>query len=120
MTLPWIRLDTNLPTHDKIITLAGAGDKGLAAAFVYVSSLAHSGGHDTSGFIAKGALPFVHAKPAHTRLLVEARLWEYAEGGYRIVNWGDRNLTGASQQVVSEERAKAGRKGADKRWQTDN
>lgn len=119
MGLPWIRLDTNIPTNTKILELAGRGDKGLAAAFVYVASLAHAGGHETSGFIAKGALPFVHGKPAHARLLAEARLWIVVEGGWQIANWGERNLVGATSQALSEVRAAAGRKGAATRWGDD-
>ncbi len=116
MGLPWIRMDTNLPTNDKILGLAGLGDRGLAAAFVYMASLAHSGGHETSGFIAKGALPFVHGKPTHARLLVEARLWTPVEGGWQIVNYGDKNMVGAAAQALSTVRAEAGKKGAEARW----
>lgn len=119
MGLPWIRLDTNMPTNDKIIHLAGLGDKGLAAAFVYVSSLAHSGAHETDGFIARGALPFVHGKASHARLLVDAGLWDVMAGGWQIRNWGERNLVAAMQQAISTARSEAGRKGADARWHPD-
>ncbi len=119
MPMSWIRLDTNMPTHEKIIHLAGYGDRGLAAAFVYISSLSHSGGHETSGFIAKGALPFIHGKASHAKLLVEARLWDPVEGGWQIHNWGDRNVVAATQQAISEARSQAGRKGADARWHAD-
>lgn len=116
MSLPWIRLDTNLPTNAKILALAGLGDKGLASAFVYIASIAHSGGHGTDGFIAKAALPFVHGKPTHARMLVEARLWTPVDGGWQIVNYGERNLVGASAQALSEVRSAAGRRGAEARW----
>lgn len=116
MSYPWIRVDTNLPTNEKILHLASLGDKGLAAAFVYVCSLTYSGGHETSGFIAKAALPFVHGKPAHARMLAEAHLWLIVEGGWQIKNWGERNLVGATQQALSELRSVAGKKGAEARW----
>jgi hypothetical protein len=116
MGLPWIRLDTNLPMHDKIIDLAGHGDRGLAAAFVYVASLAYSGANTTDGLIARGALPFIHGKQSHAKLLVETRLWEPADRGWRIRNWGDRNLVGAAQQAISEALSEAGKKGAAARW----
>lgn len=119
MGLPWIRLDTNLPMHDKIIELAGHGDRGLAAAFVYVSSLAYSGANTTDGFIAKGALPFIHGKTAHAKLLVAVRLWEPLEPrGWSIRNYGDRNLVGAAQQAINEALSEAGKKGAAARWGT--
>src|SRR3954454_16466186 len=114
--LPWIRLDTNMPTNEKIIHLAGLGDRGLAAAFVYVASLAHAGGHDTSGFIARDALPFVHGKRSHARILVDSGLWDEVENGWQIRNWGERNVVAAAQQALSHIRSDAGKKGAAARW----
>jgi hypothetical protein len=119
MSLPWFRVDTNLPTHDKILDLLGRSPKGKGAAFVYVCSMAYAAGHDTSGFIARAALPFVHGTPADARLLAESRLCEVVEGGWQIRNWGTRNLTGASQQAISDVRSKAGKEGAAKRWAKD-
>lgn len=120
MGLAWVRLDTSMPTHDKMIALAGYGDRGLAAAFVYVSSLAHSGAQETDGLIKRGALPFVHGKPTHARLLVEVGLWDAVDDGWRIHNWGDRNVVGAMQQAIDEAkhdaRSAAGKKGAEARW----
>jgi len=116
MGLPWFRADTNLPTHDKILDLLGRSPKGKGAAFVYVCSLAYSAGHETSGFIAKAALPFVHGTVTDARLLAEARLWEIVEGGWRIKNWGTRQLVGAESQTLHDIRSEAGKKGADARW----
>lgn len=116
MGLPWFRADTNLPSHDKILELVGLGPKGKAAAFVYVCSLAYSAGHETSGYIRRAALPFIHGTPTDARMLAEARLWEVVEGGWQIKNWGNRQLIGAASQALSEVRAEAGKKGAAKRW----
>ncbi|QPZ39723.1 hypothetical protein [Paramicrobacterium chengjingii] len=111
MGLPWFRADTNLPTHDKMLDLLGRSPKGKGAAFVYVCSLAYSAGHDTSGFIAKAALPFVHGTPTEARLLAETRLWEIVEGGWQIRNWGTRQLVGAEAQAIHESAVERGRKG---------
>jgi len=118
MGLPWFRADTNLPTHDKVLELLGRSPKGKGAAFVYVCSLAYSAGHETSGFIARAALPFVHGTTPEARLLAEVRLWEVVEGGWHIKNWGTRQLVGAESQTIHEERSKAGAKGAEARWKT--
>lgn len=118
MGYPWIRLDTNLPSHEKFIELSEYGDRGLAAGFVYVSSLAYAGANGTDGYIPRGALPFIHGKPSHARLLLEVRLWVEAERGWKIHNYGDRNVVGAMQQVISEELSAAGKKGAAARWGT--
>ncbi|WP_104137284.1 hypothetical protein [Cryobacterium sp. Y62] len=119
MSLPWFRADTNLPTHDKILKLVGVSPKGKGAAFVYVCSMAYSAGHETSGFIARAALPFVHGTTADARLLAEVRLWEVVEGGWQIHNWGTRNLVGAESQVLHDMAVSKGKKGAEKRWSGD-
>lgn len=118
--LPWARLDTNLPTHDKVLELVGVGAKGKAAGFVYVCAIAYAVGHGTDGFIRRAALPFIHATPADARLLVDARLWTPVEGGWQIANYGTRQAAGMSAQVLSEVRAQAGRKGAEARWGGDS
>lgn len=88
MSLPWVRLDSNIATHDKILALAA--DPSTAkwqAAFSYTCSLGWSGGHGTDGFIPKTALPMVHGNPKTARLLEKYRLWTEAPGGFRIVNF---------------------------------
>ena len=69
MGLPWGRVDTNLPTHDKILELldSAGGAKGKAAAFVYVCSMLYCVGHGTEGLIKRSALPFVHGTPADAK-----------------------------------------------------
>lgn len=121
MALPWFRADTNLPTHDKILELLGKSPKGKGAAFVYMCSLAYAAGHDTSGFIARAALPFVHGTTLEARLLAECRLWEVVEGGWRIRNWGTRQLVGAEAQAIHDSAVERGRRGglAKSRGQAD-
>lgn len=114
--LPWARLDTNLPTHDKVLELVGVGARGKAAAFVYVCGIAYAVGHGTDGFIRRAALPFIHGTAADARLLVDARLWVPVDGGWTIANYGTRQAVGLNAQALSEVRAEAGRKGADARW----
>jgi len=111
MALPWFRADTNLPTHDKILELLGKSAKGKGAAFVYVCSLAYAAGHDTSGFIARAALPFVHGTTVEARLLAEVRLWDVVEGGWLIRNWGTRQLVGAESQAIHDTAVARGRSG---------
>jgi len=119
--LPWFRADTNLPTHDKILDLIASSPKGKGAAFVYVASIASTVGNGGEGVIKRGQLPFIHGTPADAALLVEAGLWDVFEKGWRIHNFGTRNVVGASEQVKAEEisakRSTAGSKGAEMRWQ---
>jgi hypothetical protein len=111
MGLPWFRADTNLPTHDKILELVGKSPKGKGAAFVYMCSLAYAAGHETSGFIARAALPFVHGTTFEARLLAEVHLWEVVEGGWQVRNWGTRQLVGAESQAIHDSAVERGRRG---------
>ncbi len=114
--LPWARLDTNLPTHDKILELLGNGARGKAAAFVYVCGLAYSVGQGSDGIIKRAALPFIHGTAGDARLLVDARLWIPVEGGWQIVNYGTRQAAGMSSQVEQDKRSEAARRSANARW----
>lgn len=119
MGLPWVRVDTNIPTHEKILELVEMGAKGKQAGFVYSMSIAYAGGHGTDGVIRRVSLPWVHATPNDAKLLVQVGLWECVEGGFRIKNYGTRNAVGQAQQAISDMRSVAGKKGADARWSDD-
>lgn len=120
MGLPWYRADTNFPTHDKVLDLVGHGAKGKAAGFVYQCSLASNVGNGGDGSIKKAALAFIHGTPADARLLVEVGLWVETSAGWKVKNFGTRQVVGASEQVKEEEeqqkRVEDGKKGADVRW----
>lgn len=120
MGLPWFRSDTNFPTHDKVIELVGNGMRGKAAGFVYQCALAAQVANGGTGDIKKGQIPFIHGTPADARLLVEVGLWVEIPGGWRIRNFGTRQVVGMSEQVKEDEksaaRSEAGKKGAAARW----
>jgi len=120
MGLPWFRSDTNFPTHDKVIELVGNGMRGKAAGFVYQCALASQVANGGSGDIKKGHLPFIHATPAEARLLVEVGLWAEIPGGWRIKNFGTRQVVGMAEQAkadeLSQKRSVAGKQGSDGRW----
>lgn len=104
MSLPWVRLDSNIGSHDKVTDLlSDPSQKKWQAAFSYTVALGWSGGHGTDGRIPKSALPFVHGTPTTARLLVTYRLWEEGAGCWRIVNYAERQQLA----IVSEEKRKA-------------
>lgn len=117
MGLPWYRSDTNFPTHDKVLDLVAHGAKGKAAGFVYQCALASAVANGTDGSIKKAALAFVHGTPADARLLVEVGMWQETPTGWRIKNFGTRQVVGASEQVKQDEisaaRSAAGSAGAE-------
>lgn len=117
MGLPWIRMDTNFAANDKVTDLVDEhGGKGKQAGFVYLCALGYAGAHETDGLIKRSALKFCHGTPGDAALLVTAGLWEPDEAGWRIKNYGTRNVIGAAQQVISEAKSEAGKKGAAARW----
>ena len=114
MELPWFRADTSFAHHDKITALVeNFGSKGKQAGFVYMCALGHSVGFGTDGLIKRTSLRSVHATPGDAAVLVQADLWEAEGTGWRIKNFGTRQVVGATQQVISEARAAAGKKGGE-------
>lgn len=109
MAMPWVRLDTGLPDHPKILALIGA--KKTRAALTYVFGLAYAGRHETDGFIPQAALPFLHATTQDARQLVDIRLWHHAEGGYQINDWDEYQPTSEVSNARRESLKKASRKG---------
>jgi len=104
MALPWVRLDANIGSHDKVLSLlADPSNQKWRAYASYMTSIAWSGGHGTDGRIPRAALPFVDGNDQTARLLVKYRLWTEGTAAWHIVNYEQR------QEVsdVSEEKRKA-------------
>lgn len=115
VSLPWVRLDSNIAGHDKILGLI-AEPGGYRAAFAYVCSLGYAGGHGTDGLIAFNALTFVHATKATALLLVKHGLWKPDRLGWQIVNYGKRQQLDAARKALSNARRAAAEKGNCIRW----
>jgi hypothetical protein len=112
MGLPWVRLDANFATHDKVLDLL-AKPNGCKAFVLYVCALGYSGGHATDGHVPSYALPVNHGNERLARLLVDTKLWEYdPRGGYQIRNFAERQEIAA----ISEAKRIAGHKAACVRW----
>jgi hypothetical protein len=92
MGLPWVRLDSNIASHDKILNLlSDTSPKKWQASTSYMFALGWSGEHGTDGHIPTAALPFIHGTPVTARLLVVYRLWTEASiGGWHIRNFDVR------------------------------
>lgn len=86
MPLPWVRLDTSLPSNPKILALLQRKD-GHRAAFAYICGLAYSGAHGLDGFLTKESLPFLHCRGCDAALLVQFGLWITVPGGWQINGW---------------------------------
>lgn len=121
MALPWVRLDANIATHDKVLDLLGdPSTKRWQAMTSYMFSIAWSGGHGTDGRIPKAALPVIHGTETTARLLCAYRLWEPATNAWLIVNYAERQ----ELDVVTASKVEARRISAEKancsRWHGKN
>lgn len=103
MGLPWVRLDSNIASHDKILhLLSDPNPKKWQAAASYMFALGWSGGQGTDGHIPAAALPMVHGNASTARLLVKYGMWDEATAGYRVRNWENRQeLTVVADSVRS-------------------
>lgn len=119
MSLPWVRLDSNIGTHDKVLDLLAQKD-GCKAFVLYVCALGYSGGHGTDGRVPKSSLTINHGNEKLARMLIEARLWEYdptePQKAYQIKNWMERQELSAIGEIRQSARRKAARKANCKRW----
>lgn len=109
MALPWVRLDTGLPDHPKILALIDM--KKQRAALVYTFGLAYAGRHETDGFIPRGALPFIHATTSDANALCDVRLWHHVEGGWEINDWDEYQPTSETSSKRRASLRQSARKG---------
>lgn len=109
MSLPWVRLDTGLPSHDKTLALLNDPSPKRWQAMASVPfAICWSGEHGTDGFVPVTALPFIHATKVTAALLVKHGFWTPVDGGWRIRNFEQRQ----ELAVVSAAKREAQRVGA--------
>lgn len=105
MGLPWVRLETSLPTNPKVLALVEDG--AFRAAFAYICGLSYCGAQGTAGFIPRSALPFIHARKTEANKLAEVGLWIECAGGWDVNGWNDFQPTSDEIQKRSEKAKKA-------------
>jgi hypothetical protein len=106
MGLPWVRLDTQMPTNPKVLELVGKRHQ--PAAFAYVCSLAYAGQHGTDGYIPEAALPFIHATKTIANQLVAVGLWMPSPGGWVINGWDEFQVSDEAARKRRERAQKGG------------
>lgn len=105
MGLPWIRLDTAIADHPKMLDLADG--KAFQAMTMHLLAMTYAGKHGTDGLIPKGALPFIHGRKADADRLVSVGLWKVAPGGWEIHGWDEYQLSD-DESKARKQRAKKG------------
>lgn len=117
MGLPWVRLDSNIATHDKmVLLLADPSPKRWQAAASYMFSLGWCGEHGTDGRIPQAALPFIHGTQSTARLLVKHQLWIERTAAWEIKNYALRQELAVVTAGKQEMRRVAAEKANCTRW----
>ncbi len=124
--MSWVKIDDQFPEHPKLMAV------GLEGQGLQIAALCYCARQLTDGFIPAAALPLLtglgpKASTTWTERMVAAGLWEpIANGmanGWQIHDYLQYNPARKDvleqRQRVSQERSKAGSKGAANRWQTD-
>lgn len=117
MALPWVRMDSHIASHDKILgLLADPSPRRWQAAFSYVCAIGWSGDQGTDGRIPSTALPFVHGNATTARLLVKYQLWDEGIACWQIRNFAERQELAVVRAGKKEMRRVAAEKGNCVRW----
>jgi len=124
--MTWVRIDDGFYQHPKV---AAAGPLAMA---MQVAALCYCNRHLTDGFVPRAVVPtllnlegiatglrdhehFVTGDTATwqdvVRDLIRPGMWEETDGGYRIHDYLDWNLSKAEVLKLREARSEAGRKG---------
>lgn len=112
MALPWVRLDSNIHSHDKILALlSDPSPKKWQGTAVYMMSIGWSGGHETDGKIPRAALGQIHCTVPVARLLVKYGLWTESVSGWEIVNFSERQQLSTETYIVRKQQKIGGIKG---------
>lgn len=117
MSLPWVRLDTALPDHPKMLALVDGYKDGRASAFVFVCSMAYAGRHGTDGYIPRAALPRIGGRNVDADRLVEVGLWHKdGANGWVIHGWAEYQPSTDETQERKRRIQESSRKANCVRW----
>ena len=103
--MTWVKLDTGIYLHPKVQAIS------LLSRWLYVSSLCYAARYRTDGWIPNRALsglvPETKRPLTAVKALVEVGLWEQADGGWKIHDYG--HYQRSSEQISFDENDAASR-----------
>ena len=91
MGLPWIRLDTSMFDHPKLLGLLESND--YRAVVVHIAGMAYCGKHGTDGFIPRGVLRRIEGRVSDAKRLCDEGLWTENGGGWDIKGWDEYQIS---------------------------
>jgi len=113
-SLSWVRLDTALPDHPKMMELYESGD--YRAALLYVWGLTYAGKQSTDGYVPKRIVTTrLEGRIRDASRLVSVGLWHESSGGYLINGWDEYQVS----DDAARKRKDRAQKAAAARWASD-
>lgn len=112
--LPWIRLQTTMFEHPKVLNLKE--DKQWRAIVSHLEAMAYTGRHALAGYVPKAAIRLLHITMADVNRLVSEGLWDPEPGGWQINGWSEYQL--ADEEALA--RSEKAKKAAAARWDRRN
>ncbi|MCA4754796.1 hypothetical protein H8Z60_19905 [Mycolicibacterium fortuitum] len=103
--LPWIRLQTTIFEHPKVLILKE--DKQWKAIVAYLECMTYSGRHGLAGYVPKTAIRLLHITAGDVAKLVNEGLLAAAPGGWQINGWDEYQLADPESLARSEKAKKA-------------
>jgi len=113
--VPWANLDDQFPKHPKIVGLSDAAFR------LHVSGICYCAQYTTDGLVQADAVKLLvpRYRPRSLEELTERGLWIPLLDGkaYEIHDYLQWNRSREQVEAERERKSKAGKKGAEKRWQ---
>lgn len=113
--LPWIRFDTTLPDHPKMLELLGMRD-GHRSAFVFCCALAYAGKHGTDGFIPQAALNRINGRKQDAVNLVAVGLFDSGDKGWWCHGYDEYQQVSTTTEQIKASQKDGSVKGNCRRW----
>lgn len=119
--MAWARLDDGFGDHPKVLDLIDTLDEMAGAAAIGLWTLALAYAHGTMrtakvpGFVPRSFVRRACVPASLGDRLVDVGLWEQADGGWLIHDFGDY----LPSEELRAKRAEAGRRGARARWERE-
>lgn len=105
MALPWIRLDTSMFDHPKMLDLIEG--KRFQSIVLHLSAMTYAGKHGTDGHISRTVLRILPGRTADAKTLVDAGMWKPDGDGWRIHGWDEYQVSD-DESRLRRQRAKKG------------
>jgi hypothetical protein len=118
--MAWGKVDDNFAFHPKVLQ---AGNEAIG---LWTRAMSYSCQQLTDGFVPVEAVAALGSDASVAGRLVQAGLWDEAEGGWVFHQWNEYQPSGAEVKArrdqISAKRSEAGKKGMSTRWdnKTDN